>query len=127
MLAAVARVTLLVDDQQRALDWYRDVLGFEVVHDQEVDGYRYLHVGVPGQPDVGLWLMPAGDGSQALVGNQTGGEPLLVLYTDDLDTALAHLEQHEVEVWDVRDDGDSRSLHLRDVAGNVIVVAQVPA
>lgn len=35
------------------------------------------------------------------------------------------LERHDVEVWDVRDDGHSRSLHLRDVAGNVLVVAEL--
>jgi catechol 2,3-dioxygenase-like lactoylglutathione lyase family enzyme len=125
MLTGIMRTTVLVDDQQAALEWYRTVLGFEVRHDSEVDGFRYLHIGVPGQRDAGLWLTPAAGTSAQRVGHQTGGEPLLVLATDDLDRVVAHLEDHDVETWDVRDDGDSRSLHLRDVAGNVLVVAQL--
>lgn len=123
MLTGIGRTTLLVDDQASTLAWYRDVLGFEVLHDEDVDGFRYLHIGVPGQRGTGLWLMPAADRSR--VGNQTGGEPLLVLYTDDLDAVLGHLRGHAAEVWDVREDGADRSLHVRDVAGNVLVVASV--
>lgn len=125
MLTGIMRTTVLVDDQETALEWYRTVLGFEVRHDSEVNGFRYLHIGVPGQRDVGLWLMPAAGASVQRVGHQTGGEPLLVLATDDLDRVAGHLEAHDVETWDVRDDGDSRSLHLRDVVGNVLVVAQL--
>jgi catechol 2,3-dioxygenase-like lactoylglutathione lyase family enzyme len=125
MLTGIGRTTLLVQDQEKALAWYRTVLGFEVLHDEEAGGDRYLHVGVPGQAGTGLWLMRAGEGSKAYVGNQTGGEPLLVLYTHDLDAVLAHLDEFGVEVWNLRDDGDSRSLHLRDVAGNVLVVAEL--
>lgn len=122
MFTGVGRVTVLVDDQASALEWYRDVLGFEVLHDEEQDGYRYLHVGVPGQHDMGLWLMRS---DADLVGQQTGGEPLLVLYSDDLDRVIGRLADHDVEMWAVREDADSRSLHLRDVAGNVLVVAQL--
>lgn len=65
------------------------MLGFEVLHDNATDGHRYLHVGVPGQDEVGLWLLPSSEASA--VGNQTGGEPLVVLYTDDLDRVVEHL------------------------------------
>ena len=122
MLTGIGRTTVLVEDQDAALAWYRDVLGFEVLHDQEHGSLRYLHIGVPQQEGVGLWLLP---GDASIVGRQTGGEPLLVLYADDLDVVLEQLDRHGVEPWDVRDDGDSRSLHLRDIAGNVLVVAEL--
>jgi catechol 2,3-dioxygenase-like lactoylglutathione lyase family enzyme len=126
MLTGIGRATVLMEDLQAGLDWYREVLGFDVIYDNEVAGYRYLYIGVPGQAGMGLWLMQAGDeGSRGHVGNQTGGEPLLVLYTDDLDRVLAHLQAHGVEAWNVRGDADSRSLHFRDVAGNVLVVAEL--
>ncbi|WP_159943508.1 MULTISPECIES: VOC family protein [unclassified Nocardiopsis] len=126
LFSGIGRAVVLVDDPDAALAFYRDVLGFDVLHDEMTGGYRYLHVGVPGQVAVGLWLMTAtSDRERELVGGQCGGQPLLVLYTDDLDAVRAHLRGHDVRVWNEREDVDSRSLHLADLYGNVIVVAQV--
>ncbi|RNL70885.1 VOC family protein [Streptomyces sp. I6] len=126
LFSGLGRLVVLVEDPDAALAFYRDVLGFRVVHDRTTDGYRSLHVGVPGQEAVGLWLMTATGGrEQELIGRQCGGQPLLVLYTTDLDAVRAHLRGHGVRVWGEREDTDSRSLHLADLYGNVIVVAQV--
>jgi predicted enzyme related to lactoylglutathione lyase len=122
----LGRVVLLVDDHQKALAFYRDVLGFETLHDEDVAGLRYLHVGLPGQPTVGIWLMPPmTDEERGLVGRQAGNQPLLVLYTDDLDEVRQQLAAHDVDVWAERADDSSRSLHFRDVAGNVVVAAEL--
>jgi catechol 2,3-dioxygenase-like lactoylglutathione lyase family enzyme len=121
----LARVVVLVEDQDDALRFYRDVLGFHVLHDEVTGGYRYLHVGVPGQDRVGVWLMPpVSYAEQSLVGRQAGGQPLLVLYADDLDAVARRLSEHGVEVWAQRDDDTGRSLHFRDVAGNVLIAAE---
>ncbi|MDO0938985.1 VOC family protein [Streptomyces sp. DG2A-72] len=126
LLLGLGRVVVLVDDPDAALAFYRGALGFCVLHDQVADGYRYLHIGVPGQEAVGLWLMTAtSDRERELIGKQCGGQPLLVLYTADLDTVREHLLGHGVRVWNEREDADSRSLHLADLYGNVIIVAQV--
>ncbi|GBQ03455.1 lyase [Streptomyces spongiicola] len=126
LFSGLGRLVVLVEDPDAALAFYRDVLGFRVLHDRTADGFRYVHVGVPGQDAVGLWLMTAGSGREAeLIGRQCGGQPLLVLYTTDLDAVRAHLHGHGVRVWNEREDTDSRSLHLADLYGNVIVVAQL--
>jgi catechol 2,3-dioxygenase-like lactoylglutathione lyase family enzyme len=122
----LGRVVLLVENQQKALAFYRDVLGFETLHDEDVAGLRYLHIGLPGQPTVGLWLMPPmTDEERGLVGRQAGNQPFLVLYTDNLDDVRQRLAAHDVEVWAERADDSSRSLHFRDLAGNVIVAAEL--
>jgi catechol 2,3-dioxygenase-like lactoylglutathione lyase family enzyme len=126
LFSGLGRVVVLVDDPDAALAFYRDVLGFRVLHDRTADGYRYLHVGVPGQEGAGLWLMPAvSDQERELVGRQCGSQPLLVLYTDDMDEVGVRLREHGVRVWAEREDADSRSLHFADLYGNVIVVAQL--
>jgi catechol 2,3-dioxygenase-like lactoylglutathione lyase family enzyme len=112
----LGRAVVRVPHQEAALAFYRDTLGFTVLHDETVEGFRYLHVGVPGQEGVGLWLMP-----------DLGEQPDLVLYTDDLDATRARLVAARVEVWAERDDHAGRSLHFRDVAGTVIVAAELPA
>jgi predicted enzyme related to lactoylglutathione lyase len=117
MFSGLGRVVLRVDDLEAALAFYRDVLGFVVLHDSEAGGYRYLHVGVPGQEGVGVWLMPDGAARS--------DAPALVLYTDDLHAVRARLVSHGAEVWAEQDDPSSRSLHFRDVAGNVVIAAQL--
>lgn len=121
----IGRLVVPVSDHEAALDFYRDVLGFAVLHDESADGYRYLHLNVPGQESVGLWLMHAGDADAGRRPGASADRPLLVLYTDDLDRAGARLHAHDVRVWGRREDSGSRSLHFADPDGNVIVVAQV--
>jgi catechol 2,3-dioxygenase-like lactoylglutathione lyase family enzyme len=99
-----------VSDQDEALAFYRDVLGFTVLHDEDAEGLRYLHMGIPGQPETGVWLMP---------GNAEHDRPLLVLYTDDLKHVRKELRRHRVETWAET----AQSLHFRDCAGNILVAS----
>ena len=54
MFSTIGRMVVGVSDQDEALAFYRDVLGFEVLHDEDTEGLRYLHIGLPGQPGTGL-------------------------------------------------------------------------
>ncbi|WP_106403803.1 VOC family protein [Actinocorallia populi] len=128
VFTGIGRTVVLVDEPDEALEFYRDVLGFEVVHDSTRGGYRYLHLGFPGQDGVGVWLMAATSEREGeLVGRQTGGQPLLVLYTDDLAAVRSRLTDHGVRTWAETQDADSASLHFADLYGNVIVAAQLKA
>ncbi|MEU7725575.1 VOC family protein [Streptomyces sp. NPDC040724] len=128
---ALGRTVVLVADAEAALAFYRDVLGFVVLHDRTADGYRYLHIGLPGStglPAAGLWLMPAGTARERdLIGRQCGGQPMLVLYTDDVRGTGTHLRAHGVRVCNERVGDAGRSLHFADLYGNVIVAAQLPS
>ncbi|WP_459616541.1 VOC family protein [Bordetella sp. 2513F-2] len=51
--------SVLVDDQAKALAFYRDVLGFELKHDIPMGAHRWLTLVSPGDPDgVELLLEP---------------------------------------------------------------------
>jgi catechol 2,3-dioxygenase-like lactoylglutathione lyase family enzyme len=51
--------SVLVDDQAKALAFYRDVLGFEPKHDVPAGAYRWLTLTSPGDPEgVELLLEP---------------------------------------------------------------------
>ncbi|MFB6894560.1 VOC family protein [Kitasatospora sp. NPDC056327] len=126
LFTAVGRTVVLVEDAEAALAFYRDGLGFTVLFDGDLDGYRLLHVGPPGGAGAGLWLMPAeSPEAKAAVGRQTGGLPVLVLYTDDLDRVAARLAELGVASRPgVPDGGPGRSLHFRDLYGNELIAAQ---
>lgn len=127
-IKALGRVVVLVDDVDEAAAFYDSALGFAVLHDQTTDGYRRVHIGVPGQDGVGLWLLPiVGEEDRSLLGRQAGGYPLIVLYTEDLQAVQDRLRSLHVRTWNERDDLESRSLHLADLYGNVIIVAQLRA
>lgn len=79
------------------------------------------------QEGVGVWFMPARTPEQAVRdGNQIGGEPLVLLYTDDLDDVRKQLEHHGVRVESQRTDSGSRSMHFDDVLGNELVAVELP-
>jgi predicted enzyme related to lactoylglutathione lyase len=49
---------IAVDDHDKALAFYRDVLGLEVRNDVKFEGMRWTTVGSPSQPDVEIVLEP---------------------------------------------------------------------
>jgi predicted enzyme related to lactoylglutathione lyase len=60
MLKQLTNVQVWVQDQDEALAFYTDKLGLEVRQDvtvPEMGNFRWLSVGVPGQPDVAITLM----------------------------------------------------------------------
>ena len=61
MLSGLSYVNVWVHDQDEALAFYTEKLGFELREDvtvPELGNFRWLTVGVPGQAEVGLTLMP---------------------------------------------------------------------
>jgi catechol 2,3-dioxygenase-like lactoylglutathione lyase family enzyme len=56
MITRYTHSTVWVLDQDAALRFYTEVLGFEVRTDATMDTFRWLTVGPPGQPDFELIL-----------------------------------------------------------------------
>ena len=60
MLTQLTNVQVWVHDQDEALAFYTEKLGLELREDvtvPEMGNFRWLSVGVPGQPDVAITLM----------------------------------------------------------------------
>src|SRR5215213_7028641 len=85
----LGRVVVLVHHYDEALAFYTERFGCEVVLDRPgPDGLRFVHVRFPGDA-AAIWLLrPGGETGADRVGAQTGGEPVAVLYTDDLESWL---------------------------------------
>lgn len=130
MITSLGRATLLVADHDEAVEFYVETLGFEVRWDGEVeDGVRVVHVGVPGQPDVALWLLEAAtDEQRALVGRQTGSQPAFVLYTDDCRGTHETLRDRGVTFHGEPVDGPGDvHVHFEDCYGNEMVLVELRA
>jgi catechol 2,3-dioxygenase-like lactoylglutathione lyase family enzyme len=120
----IQQVTLIVDDYDRAIAFFVEALGFELVENTPSttnDGRpkRWVVVRPPGG-DTGLLLARAdGDDQSAAIGRQTADRVGFFLRVDDFDTAHERLVAHDVEfVGDIRTEPYGRVAVFLDIAGN---------
>ena len=121
-----------VHDQDEALAFYRDVLGFEVSSDVPFDQYRWLTVTPPAQPGLELNLenprmgrsQEDADAILALVAK--GSMPALIMETGDLDALFEKLRAANTEV--IQEPIDQpygvRDCAFRDPSGNHLRFSQ---
>ncbi|MCU1347058.1 MAG: putative lyase [Acidobacteria bacterium] len=57
MITRLSHATVYVLDHDRAIDFYTNKLGLEVRTDAKMGDFRWVTVGVPGQPDLEIALM----------------------------------------------------------------------
>lgn len=89
----IATVVVPVSDQDRAIEFYVDKLGFEKRVDVPFgNGYRWVEVG-PADAATTIALAPPPEGKSA-GGRETG----ISLYTDDIDAYHAELNAAGVDV-----------------------------
>jgi len=117
MLEKVFYTSVLVSDQDKALDFYTNVLGLEQRVDNPLgDGVRFLTVGVKGQ-DFMLVLWPGTPGQAQPV---QGGIPASVtIETEDIRKAYQELKSRGVEfVTDVLEQPWGYVAQFQDPDGN---------
>ena len=84
MTQKIGYVALVVRDYDEALQYFTDVLGFELIEDTLLDGKRWVLVAPPHSDGTSLLLARAANREQAaFIGNQTGGRVFLFLHTDN--------------------------------------------
>jgi catechol 2,3-dioxygenase-like lactoylglutathione lyase family enzyme len=135
MLDVVSHVGVVVRDQEEAKTFYTEKLGFEVREDatlDELQGYRWLTVGAPGQSEFQLILEvpgpPAYDeetAAQMLELAAKGGMPGAIFQTEDCRATCKELEARGVELTSQPDErfyGIDAS--FRDPSGNRFRIVQ---
>lgn len=79
-----SQLTLLVDDYDKAIQFYVTGLGFALLEDKELgEGKRWVRVAPEGAQTALLLVKAKTDPQLAQVGCQAGGKVLLFLQTDD--------------------------------------------
>lgn len=117
-------VTIIVSDYDSAIEFFVDVLGFELVDDSPSrtnDGRpkRWIVVRPPFAETAILLAQADGPVQQAAVGQQTAGRVGFFLRVPDFGTAYRHLLARGVEfVTEPRDEDYGRIAVFRDISGN---------
>lgn len=124
----VSQTFIPIDDPDAALAFYRDLLGYQVANDVDMEGMRWITLTSPAQPDLAIVLETAGAGAgpedREVLGDLLAKGVLgrVIFATDDVDATFEHLRAGGAEVlqepmdqfWGVRD------CAFRDPAGNVL-------
>ena len=82
-------VTIVVDDYDRAIDFYVGILGFVLTEDSKLTTDKRWVVIRPSLGSTGFLIAKAAKTEQAAaIGRQTGGRVSLFLHTDNIDEQL---------------------------------------
>jgi catechol 2,3-dioxygenase-like lactoylglutathione lyase family enzyme len=135
MIDGASHLSVWVHDQDEAMAFYTEKLGFEIREDATLDelgGYRWLTVGPPGQPEVNLILSRPGppglDGDTAeqllaLVAKGAMGPG--IFRTEDCRATCRELEARGVELATQPDERFyGIDATVRDPSGNLWRIVQ---
>jgi predicted enzyme related to lactoylglutathione lyase len=121
--------TVYVDDQEKALRFYTDVLGFVKKADFSQGPYRWLTVASPEDPD-GMELQLARNDNPAGKAYQQGlyqqKQPAAMFFTDDVQADYERMKACGADfTMPPTDVTASRIAMLNDTCGNLVQVTQL--
>jgi predicted enzyme related to lactoylglutathione lyase len=121
--------SVYVDDQEKALRFYTEVLGFVKKADFSQGSYRWLTVASPEEPD-GTELQLALNDSPAAKAYQQAmlqqGQPAVMFFSDDLQADYERMKARGAELtMPPTDATGSKIAKLEDTCGNLIQITQL--
>jgi predicted enzyme related to lactoylglutathione lyase len=121
--------SVYVDDQEKALRFYTDVLGFAKKTDFSQGAYRWLTVVSPEEKDgtelqLALNNNPAAKAYQQAMFQQS--QPAAMFFTDDVQADYERMKERGAEfTMPPKDVTGSKIAMLHDTCGNLIQVTQL--
>jgi len=118
-----------VDDQEKALRFYTEVLGFVKKADFSQGTYRWLTVASPEEPEGTELQLALNDNSAAKAYQQAlfqQGQPAAMFFTDDVQADYERMKASGAEfTLPPTDVTGSKIAKLNDTCGNLIQVTQL--
>jgi predicted enzyme related to lactoylglutathione lyase len=123
---------ITVNDVDEALGFYRDALGLEMQKDVASGGYRWVTLGSPAQPGLGIVLSEPHAGRSQADGDvlqellTKGVLPMTIFRVDDLDATFDRVQASGAEVLQEPMDQPwgPRDCAFRDPSGNMVRISQ---
>lgn len=95
----IVQIALVIDDYDKAIEYYTRTLRFQLIEDTLLDNNkRWVRIRPQGSDGFCLLLAKATNEEQhSRVGNQTGGRVFLFLHTDDFSRDYKSLKENGVD------------------------------
>ena len=115
-----AMTTIVVDDYDRAIDYYTNILGFTLTEDTVLSPDKRWVTVRPGIHGASILLAKAATAEQSSrIGNQTGGRVGFFLHTDSFDADYARMKAAGVVFIDLpRTEEYGKVIVFVDLYGN---------
>jgi predicted enzyme related to lactoylglutathione lyase len=121
--------SVYVDDQDKALHFYTEVLGFAKKADFSQGPFRWLTVASTEEPDGTELQLALNDNSAAKAYQQAmfqQGQPAAMFFTDDVQADYEHMKARGAEfTMPPTDVTASKIAMLKDTCGNLIQLTQL--
>jgi len=124
----ISLLSLYVEDQDAAIDFYRNKLGFVVAEDLPFGPQRWVTLRLPDDDVASITLKLARtDEERALVGKQAGSSPFFGMVTDDCMSEYERMKKAGVKFHgEPRVEPYGTGVTLEDLYGNKIYMNQEP-
>lgn len=122
MNTKLAHIALLIDDYDKAINYYTQILGFELLEDTTLSPEkRWVVIGNDHQDTCSILLAKAAnEHQQKFIGNQSGGRVFLFLHTKEFDYRHQILIKNAVKIVNgPRTETYGRVLVFEDIYGNL--------
>jgi catechol 2,3-dioxygenase-like lactoylglutathione lyase family enzyme len=119
-MLSLGMITLVVDEYDKAIDYYVNRLGFELIEDTLLTNEKRWVVISPGNTGAKILLAKATTGTQtSAIGNSTGGRVSFFIYTNDFDHTYKEFTQNEIDFTELpRTEPYGRVVVFKDCYGN---------
>ena len=128
MTQYISTITLLVNDYDEALNYYKNVLLFELIEDIQMNSVKRRIIVRPknSNNNIGIVLAKATNDEQKMrVGNQVGGRVLMILNTDNFDEDYKLYKRNGVEFMEEpRNEKYGKVVVFKDLYGNMYDLIQ---
>jgi len=113
------RITLLVEDLDRAIEFYTKAFGLMLIEDNQISESKRIVRITTSDNDVSFNLATPKKGDEDLVGRQAGQRVLIFIDSDNLDADLVRFEANQVEIIDgPRTESFGHCVLVKDLVGN---------
>lgn len=118
----LAYVSLLVDDYDKAIEFYTGKLHFVLIEDTTLsENNRWVLIKPNGHGECCILLAKASNKEQSsFIGNQSGGRVFLFLFTDNFNRDYKNLIENKIIIErEPRDEPYGKVAVFRDIYGNL--------
>lgn len=113
------RITLLVEDLDRAIEFYTKAFGLMLIEDNQISKSKRIARIATSDNDVSFNLATPKKGDEDLVGRQAGQRVLIFIDSDNLDADLVRFADNHVEIIDgPRTESFGHCVLVKDLVGN---------
>lgn len=118
----IKHISLIVNDYDKAIDFYTQKLDFNLIEDTKLsENKRWVLISPKGNSDFSLLIAKASNDIQkATVGNQSGGRVFLFMNTDDFDRDYNRFKKKGIEfVREPKTEPYGKVAVFKDLYGNL--------